>query len=173
MSKLLIKVSVVYVVVINFKLLLLIKTRGQNFERTAKCKHKQCCTMSTSPWCEFNFLETISKLHDMSANIKRNSQEQLTFTPRQLEMKGTGYKSKLKEFFRGTEKAWNKLIKPGVNVAASFMAMAVGSEPKNPNVGQATTNISKNIFGGRVISLTNPHSENVLRFRNMKTMIQR
>ena len=47
-------------------------------------------------------------------------------------------------FFEGTEKAWNKFLKPAVNVAAPFIGMAVEAKT-NPKVGQATISILKSI----------------------------
>ena len=72
-------------------------------------------------------------------------------------LEGGSIKSKLQKIFRGTQSAWNKFLKPAVNVAAPFIALAVSAKTKNPNVGQAMTNILKNISGGNVLSLTDMH----------------
>ena len=37
---------------------------------------------------------------------------------------------------KGTEKAWNKILKPALNATASFIGMAVSAETKTPQVGQ-------------------------------------
>ena len=73
-------------------------------------------------------------------------------------LEGWSIKSKLQKIFRGTQTAWNKFLKPAVNVAAPFIGMAVSAKTKNPKVGQATTNISKSISGGKILcSLTDMH----------------
>ena len=72
-------------------------------------------------------------------------------------MEGAGFKNTMKKIFKGSQTAWNKFLKPAVNVAAPFIGMAVGAKIKNPKVAQATTNNLKSISGGRVLSLTIMH----------------
>ena len=48
-----------------------------------------------------------------------------------------------KKVFKGSQTAWNKLLKPAVNVAGPFFGMGVGARSKNPKIGHATTNILK------------------------------
>ena len=60
----------------------------------------------------------------------------------------------IKKIFKGSQTAWNKFVKPAVNVAAPFIGMAVGAKGKSPKIGQATTNILKSISGGKILSLT-------------------
>ena len=47
----------------------------------------------------------------------------------------------MKKIFKGSQTAWNKFLKPAVNVAAPFIGLAVSAKTKNPKVGQSTTNI--------------------------------
>ena len=65
--------------------------------------------------------------------------------------------SKLQKNFKGTQAAWNKILKPAVNVAAPFVGMAVSAKTKNPKVGHATTNLLKSISGGKILSRTDMH----------------
>ena len=132
-------------------------TRGQDFVKRGKCSKNHCSTMSNSAWCDLNSKGYLLKLHDKCPNPKCNCQKIITFTPRQNMLEGGSTKSKLQKIFRGTQSAWNKFLKPAVNVAAPFIAMAVSAKTKNPNVGQAMTNILKNISGGNVLSLTDMH----------------
>ena len=81
-------------------------------------------------------------------------------------LEGGSIKSKLQKIFRGTQTAWNKFLKPAVNIASPFIGMAVSAKTKNPKVGQATTNILKSISGGKILSLTDMHG-NGLRLRVM------
>ena len=60
---------------------------------------------------------------------------------------------KMKKMFKGSQTAWNRFLKPAVNVAAPFLGMAVSAKTENPKVGQATTNILKSISGGKILSL--------------------
>ena len=122
--------------------------------------------MSNSAWTDLNSQGNILKLHDKCPNPKRNCQKIITFTPHQYMLEGGSIKSKLKSIFKGTEKMWNKFLKPAVNVAAPFIGMAVSAKTKNPKVGQATTNILKSISGGKILSLTDMHG-NGLRLKVM------
>ena len=49
-------------------------------------------------------------------------------------------------------------MKPAVNVAAPFIAMAVSANTKNPKVGQPTTKNLKSKSGDEILSLTDMHS---------------
>ena len=69
-------------------------------------------------------------------------------------LEGGSIKSKLQKIYKGTQTAWNKFLKPAVNVAAPTIGMAVSATTKNPKVGAATTNILKSISGGTILSLT-------------------
>ena len=132
-------------------------TRGQDFIKNAKCSHGHRSAMSNSAWCDLNKNCTVLKLHDMCHNAKSKCQKMITFTPNQFQLEGGSIKSKLQKIFRGTQTAWNKFLKPAVNVAAPFIGMAVSAKTKNPKVGQATTNILKSISGGKILSLTDMH----------------
>ena len=99
--------------------------------------------MSNSAWCDLNKNCTVLKLHDMCHNPKCKCQKQITFSPKQFQLEGNGLKSTMKKIFYGSQTAWNKFLKPAVNVAAPFIGMAVGAKSKNPKIGQATTKILK------------------------------
>ena len=103
---------------------------------------------------------------DMCHNPKCNCQKQITFTPKQYMLEGNGFKNTMKKLFKGTQSARTKFSKPAVNVAAPFIGMAVGAKTKNRKVAQATTNILKSISGGKIVSLTDMH-ENDLRLKIM------
>ena len=82
-------------------------------------------------------------------------------------LEGGSIKRKLQKIFKGTQTAWNKFLKPAVNVAAPFIGMAVSAKTRNPKVGQATTNVLKSFSGGKILSLTDMHSGAGLRLRVM------
>ena len=84
-------------------------------------------------------------------------------------LEGGSLKSKLQDFFRGTQTVWNKFLEPAVNVAAPFKGMAVNAKTKNPKVGQATTNVLKPISGGKILSLTDMHGRG-LRLKDMPNL---
>ena len=105
--------------------------------------------MSISAWCDLNKTCTVLKLLDMCHNPKCNCQKQITFTPEQFQLEGGSIKSKRQKGFKRTKTAWSKVLKPAVNVAATFIGTAVSAKTGNPKVGQATTNVLKNISGGK------------------------
>ena len=122
--------------------------------------------MSNSEWTDSNSKGNILKLHDKCPNPKCGCQKIITSPPKQFQLEGGSIKSKLQKMFEGTQTAWNKFLKPAVNVAAPFIGMAVSAKTKNPKVGQATTNILKSISGGKILSLTDMHG-NGLRLKVM------
>ena len=141
-------------------------TRGEDFDKNAKCSHGLRSAVSNSAWCDLNKKCTVLKLHDMCHNPKCKCQKQITFTPKQFQLEGGSIKSKRQNFFRGTQTAWNKFLKPAINATAPFIGMAGSAKTKNPRVGQATTNILKSISGGKILSLTDIHG-NGLRLKVM------
>ena len=54
-----------------------------------------------------------------------------------------------KKNLKGTKTAWDKFLKPAVNVDAPLIDMAVSAKTKNPEVGQATTIVLQNISRGK------------------------
>ena len=141
-------------------------TRGENFMKKASCKHGHRAPMTNSAWCDLNKDCTVLKSHDMCHNPKCIRQNQITFNPKQLQLESSGFKNTKKSFFKRSQTAWNKLLKPAVNVAALSIDMVVGAKTKNKQVGQATTNIMKSISRGRVLILTDLHG-NGLRLKLM------
>ena len=125
-------------------------TKGEDFERREKCKNGHCSSLSNSAWTDLNTNGTLLKLHDMCPNGRCKCQKQISFTPKQFQLEGSGFKNKMKKIFKGSQKAWDKFLKPAVNMSAPFIGMAVSAKTKNPKVGQATTNILKSISGGAV-----------------------
>ena len=122
--------------------------------------------MSNSARCDLNSKGNILKLQDKCPNPKCNFQKVITFTPQQYMLEGGSIKSKLQKNFKGTQTAWNKFLKPALNIASPYIGMAVGAKKKNPKIGAATTNILKSISGGKILSLTDIHG-NGLRLKVM------
>ena len=141
-------------------------TKGEGFIKRGKCKNNHCSSISISAWCDLNSKGNILKLHDKCPNPKCNCQKIITFTPHQYMLETGSIKTKLQKNFKGTQTAWNKFLKPAVNVAAPFFGMTVSAKTKNPKVGQATTNNLKSISGGKILSLTDMHGRG-LRIRVM------
>ena len=63
----------------------------------------------------------------------------------------------MKKVCKGSQKAWNKFLKPTINTLAPVIGMAVGAKSKNKQVGAATINIFKSLTGGRFLSLNDMH----------------
>ena len=100
---------------------------------------------------------TVSKLHDVCHNPKCICQKQITFTPKQLQLEGSGFKNTMKNFFKGTEKMWNYFIKPGLKKATPINSAGVAAKIKNPQSAETTGNILKSLTGGKFLSLTDLH----------------
>ena len=122
--------------------------------------------MTNSAGCDLNKTCTVLKLHDMCHNPKCKCHKQIIFTPKKFQLEGGSIKSKLQKLFKWTQTAWNKFLKPAINATAPFIGMAVSAETKNPKVGQATTNVLRNISGGKILGLTDMHG-NGLRLKVM------
>ena len=90
------------------------------------------------------------KLHHKCPNLKCNCRKIFTFTPHQYMLEGGSIKSKLQKMFKGTQTAWNRSLKPALNIASPYIGMAVSAKLKNPKIGQAATNIIKAISGGKI-----------------------
>ena len=72
-------------------------------------------------------------------------------------LEGGSIKSKLQKIYKGTQTAWNKFLKPALNMASPYIRIDVSAKTKNPKVGQATANFLKSISGGRILGLTDMH----------------
>ena len=113
--------------------------------------------MSNLAWCDLNKKFTVLKLHDMCHNAKCKCQKQITFSPKQFQLEGNGFKNTMKKIFKGSQTAWSKFLKPTINTLAPVIGMVVGAKSKNSKIGAATTNILKSISGGKILSLTDMH----------------
>ena len=102
----------------------------------------------------------------MCPDPKCKFQKQITLTPNQFQLEGSGFKSTMKIIFKGIQKAWDSFLKFLVNTLAPVIGIAVASKNKNPQVGQATTIILKSISGCKILSLTDMY-DNGLRLRVM------
>ena len=141
-------------------------TKGQDFNKNAKCTHGHRSAMSNSAWCDLKKNCTVLKLHDMCQNPKGKCQKQITFTPNQFQLEGGWIKKRLQKIFRGTKTAWDKFIKPGLKMATPLISAAVAAKTKNPQSAQVTNSILKSLTGGKILSLTDIHG-NGLRLKVM------
>ena len=94
------------------------------------------------------------KIEDMCSSNLCKCQKQLTFSTKQYLLEGGSIKSKIKEIDKGTEKTWNKFLKPALNIASPYNGMAVAAKTINHEIGKATGSVLKSISGGEVLSLT-------------------
>ena len=107
-------------------------TRGESFVKNVKCTLGRQSVMSISAWCDLKKC-TVLNLHDMFHNSKCNCQKQIAFSPKQFQLEGGSIKKKLKSVFKGTQTAWNKFQNSALNMASSYIGMAVSVKTKNPN----------------------------------------
>ena len=108
--------------------------------------------MSSAAGCDLHNKGKRLKLHN-----KCRCQKVITFPPQQYMLERGSIESKLQKFFRGTQTAWNKTVKPAIKATAPFIGMAVSAKTKNPKFGAATSNILKSLTGGRILSLNDKH----------------
>ena len=141
-------------------------TRGEDFIKKGRCRNKHCSSLSNSAWSDINSKGDILKLHDKCPNPKCNCQKIITFTPHHYMLEGGSIKSKLQKIFKGTKKAWDSFIKPGLKMATPLISAAVAAKTKNPQSAQITNNILKSLTGGKILSLTDMHG-NGLRLKVM------
>ena len=71
----------------------------------------------------------------------------ITFTPRQSILEGASINSRLQKKFRGTKKAWDGFIKPGLKMATPLISAAVAAKTKNSQSAQITNNILESLTG--------------------------
>ena len=139
-------------------------TKGEDFDKRRKCKNNHCSSMSNSAWTDLNSKGNTLKLHDKC--LKCGCQKIITFTPHQYMLEGGSIKSKQQKIFRGTKKARDSFIKPGLKMATPLMSAAVAAKTKNPQSAQVTNSILKSITGGKILSL-NDMDGNGLRLKVM------
>ena len=132
-------------------------TRAESFIKRGKCSKNHCSSMSNNAWCDSNSQVNILKLHYKCPNPKCNCQKIIAFTPHQYMLEGGSIKNKLQKNFRGTKKAWDSFIKPGLKMATPLISAAVAAKTKNPQSAQVTNTIFKSLTGGKILSLTDMH----------------
>ena len=134
-------------------------TGAENFMKNFKCKHGPRSATSNSAWCDLNKSCTVLKLHYMFHNPKCTCQEQITFTPKQFQLEGSGFGNTMKEIFSGNEKRWNFFIKPRLKIATPMIWASVAVKTKNLQSAQITSNNLKSITGGKILSFTDLHGD--------------
>ena len=133
--------------------------------KKGKCKTNRCSSMSNSAWCDPNNKGDILKLHDICPNPKCKCQKVIIFTPHQYMPEGGSIESELQKIFRGSKKAWDSFIKPGLKMATPLISAAVGVKT-NSQPAQITSKILKSLTEGKSLSLTDLHG-NGLRLKVM------
>ena len=105
-------------------------TRVENFIKKAKCKNNHCSAMSNSTWCELNSEGDNLKIHDLCHKPKCKCQKQITFTTKQFQLEGAGFKKTMGKLFGGTEKMWKNLIEPGLKIATPIIPAVVSAKTR-------------------------------------------
>ena len=70
-------------------------TKGENFQKSAKCEYNQSSPMSTFSWCDLNSNNKKLRLHDYCPNLNCKGQNQIIFTTNQFQLEGASFKYKL------------------------------------------------------------------------------
>ena len=129
-------------------------TRGEDFMWKRKCKNNHSSTISNWASCVLNSKRDFIKLHYPCQNPKCKCRKQITFTLRQVQLEGAGFKTRKENFFKRSQKSWKSFLEPTINTLAPGIGLAVGTKNKNHQVDQATTNILKSISGEKYLSST-------------------
>ena len=133
-------------------------SRGEIFIKTGKGAHWDRSAMNISAWCDLNKNCTVLKLHDMCQKPKCKCQKQITFTPKQIQLESGSIKNKLQKIFKGTQTAWNNFLMPALKNATPNISAGVAMKTKNPQWAQVPSNILKSLTCGKILSLTDMHS---------------
>ena len=72
-------------------------TKGEDFIKIAKCTQGHRSAMSHSACGDLNKNCTVLKIHDMCHNPKCKCQKQITFSPREFQLEGAGFKNTMKK----------------------------------------------------------------------------
>ena len=131
--------------------------KGEDFIDRGRCNNNHCSSMSNTAWTDLKSKGNMLKLHDKCPNPKSGCQNNIPFTPHQYMLEGGSIKSKLENFFKGTIKAWDCFIRPGLKMATLLISAAVAAKTKNAQSAQVTNSILKSLTGGKILSLTDMH----------------
>ena len=131
-------------------------TRGEDRIKGEKNKHYHFSSMSNDASCDLTCKGDKLKLHDTCHNPKGKCQKQITFTPKEFQLGGIGFKSTRKKI--RTEKTWNILSKPGLKIATPINSTGVAAKTKKPQLVAVTSKSLKSLSGGKFLSLTDMQS---------------
>ena len=115
--------------------------------------------MSSVAWCDLNSNNNFLRLPDLCSKPLCKCKKETAFTPKQVQKEGDGFKYTMTKIFKGSQKAWNSFLKLTVNTLAPVIGLAIGAKSNNTQVGQANTNILRNISGENTLSLTDMHGQ--------------
>ena len=110
--------------------------------KKGKCKNRHCSTLSNAAWCDLNSKDYTHKLNDLCHNAVCKCQKKLTFTPRQFQFEGAGFKNTMKKIIEGTEKKWNSFIEPELKIASPIISAGFVAKTENTQAGEVTSNDS-------------------------------
>ena len=122
--------------------------------------------MNNSAWSDLNSKCDTPKLHDICHNLKCKCPKQITFTLRQFQLEGNGFKKTMEKLFEGAAKMWNIVIELGLKKASPNIPAGVAAKTKNPQSTQITSNVLKSVTDGKILSLTDMKG-NGLRLKDM------
>ena len=76
-------------------------------------------------------------------------------------LKRRSIKSKLQKIFKGTKKDLDSFIKPGFKMVTPLISAAIAAKTENPQSAKITNNVLKSLTGGKILSLTNMHGNDL------------
>ena len=134
--------------------LLLSKWQKASILKKSKFKKGQSSALSKRVRCDSSSKRDISTLHVVYLIIKCKCQKPVTVTLTLFPLDSSGFENKVKNTFKGTQKAWDKFMKPGLNTTSRPISAAVGSKTENHHLAKTASIILKAISAGKVLSLT-------------------
>ena len=88
-------------------------------------------------------------MHDRCGESRCECQKHLAISPIPYQLKGSGLKNKIHEYFKRFKKAWYTHLRPALVARALLIGMTVGAKTKNHKVAPPTTNNSKTLSVGK------------------------
>ena len=129
------------------------QTRGEKFQKSAKCEINHSSPMSNQACCDLNLKGDILELHDLCQNPYCKGQKDISFFSRQFRPEGAGFRNTTKKIFQGTGKMWNNFIKPVLKIATPIISAGVAVKTKTAQSAQTNSNVLESLTGGEMLSL--------------------
>ena len=111
---------------------------------------EHCSALLIIAWCDLNILN-LSRLQDYCPNPKCKCQKQITFTRKQFQIEGAGFRKRTKKnYLKVLKKGVKFFIEPGLKNGTPNFSAGVAAKTKNPQSAQQTNNIQESLTSGKI-----------------------